>query len=54
LLTGLMRFARWRGYRRLSGIVLMENQPMQALARSLGFVVTLHPTDHLMHISRDL
>jgi RimJ/RimL family protein N-acetyltransferase len=54
LLTELLRFARWRGYRRAIGMVLLDNYPMLALARSLEFTATLHPSEHLMWISRDL
>jgi RimJ/RimL family protein N-acetyltransferase len=54
LVTELIRFARWRGMTRLSGIVLPENAPMLALAASLGFKASYDRVQHLMVISREL
>lgn len=54
LMRALMRFARGHGFRELTGVVLPDNHAMIALARSLGFTVTLDPAAHLMKISRDL
>lgn len=51
LVIELVRFARWRNLRRFTGIVLPENQPMLALARSLGFTVSFDPVEHLIRIS---
>jgi acetyltransferase len=54
LVTQLMRFARWRGISRLTGMVLAENQAMLALAASLGFHASYDPAQHLVVISREL
>lgn len=54
LMTQLMRFARWRGICRLTGLVLTDNQAMLALAASLGFHTSYDPAQHLIVISRDL
>lgn len=54
LMTQLMRFARWRGVCRLTGVVLADNQAMLALAASLGFDASYDSAQHLIVISRDL
>ena len=54
LMAELMRFAQWRGFRQLTGIVLPQNHRMIALAKSLGFAITYDPIDHLTRICRDL
>jgi RimJ/RimL family protein N-acetyltransferase len=54
LVTQLMRFARWRGICRLTGLVLADNHPMLALAASLGFHASYDPAQHLIVISREL
>lgn len=54
LMLELMRFARSRCIRRLTGLVLPENHAMIALARSLGFRVTYDPQQHLFAIACDL
>jgi acetyltransferase len=50
----LMRFARQRGLRRMSGIVLPENQAMLDLAKNLDFSIKYDPVDHVTRISRQL
>lgn len=54
LLTKLMHFARSRGIRRFTGMVLPDNQPMVALARAFAFQIHFDPTQHLFEIYRDL
>ena len=54
LVTQLMRFARWRGMCRLTGMVLADNQAMLALAAGLGFHARYDPAQHLVVISREL
>jgi RimJ/RimL family protein N-acetyltransferase len=54
LVTHLLRFAQSRAMRRMTGIVLPENAPMIALARSLGFTIAYDPGQHLMTIAREL
>ena len=54
LVLRLLRFARSRGIRRMTGIVLPENAPMIALARSLGFAIRFDPVEHLVRIAREL
>ena len=54
LVTQLMRFARWRGISALTGLVLTDNQPMLALAASLGFHASYDCAQHLIVISREL
>ena len=54
LITHLLRFAQWRGICRMTGIVLPENAPMIALARSLGFSLRFDPVEHLMKIRLEL
>ena len=45
LLRGLADMARKRGIEEFYGDVLRENEPMLALARSLGFALERHPDD---------
>jgi RimJ/RimL family protein N-acetyltransferase len=54
LVLRLLRFARSRGIRRMTGIVLPENGPMIALARSLGFAIRFDPVEHLVKIGLEL
>lgn len=54
LVTHLLRFARSRGMRSMTGIVLPENYAMIELARSLGFSTAYDPEQHLVTIARDL
>jgi RimJ/RimL family protein N-acetyltransferase len=54
LVLRLLRFARSRGIRRMTGIVLPENAPMIALARSLGFAIRFDPVEHLVKIGLEL
>jgi RimJ/RimL family protein N-acetyltransferase len=54
LVAHLLRFAQWRGIRTMTGIVLPENAPMIALARSLGFSTAFDPDQHLVKIRLDL
>ena len=54
LLDQLMGFARWRGIRRIVGLVLPENQSMIALATRAGFHNAFDTAQHLVVISRDL
>jgi RimJ/RimL family protein N-acetyltransferase len=54
LVRHLLRYAQSQGMRRMTGIVLPENVPMLALARSLGFTTTYDPDQHLMTIAREL
>lgn len=54
LVTHLLHFARSRGMRRMTGIVLPDNTPMIALARSLGFGIAFDPDQRLVSIARDL
>jgi hypothetical protein len=49
-----MRYAAWRGFKRICGFVLPENAPMLALARTLGFHVTFSAAERLMHVSKML
>jgi RimJ/RimL family protein N-acetyltransferase len=51
LMAELMRFAAWRGMRKIVGSVLPENHQMLALARRLGFTVSYDPAARLMQIS---
>jgi acetyltransferase len=50
----LVRYARRRGLRRMTGIVLPENDAMLSLAKSLGFTTKFDPVDHIMKISCEL
>lgn len=52
LMEALERFALTHGFRNLIGLVLPENYAMLALARSLGFTVTLDHSAHLMRIAK--
>lgn len=54
LIRQVLRFAKWRGFRRIEGLVLRENDRMLALARSAGFTVHYDANDHLVHIAYDL
>jgi RimJ/RimL family protein N-acetyltransferase len=54
LMTQLLRFAQSQGMCRMTGIVLAENAPMLALARSLGFTIAYDPEQHLLTMGRDL
>lgn len=54
LIGHLMRFAAWRGFRRMCGFVLPENSRMLALAHSLGFDVRYDDQERQMHICRAL
>jgi RimJ/RimL family protein N-acetyltransferase len=54
LITHLLRFAQSRGIHTMTGIVLPENAPMIALARSLGFAVSFDSLEHLMKIRLEL
>ena len=54
LMEHLMRYAAWRGFKRMCGFVLPENAPMLALARTLGFHVSFGDGDGLMHVSKAL
>ena len=51
LIAELVRFARWRGIRRMEGIVLHDNLPMIELAKSLGFHVQHDYAQHVVVIS---
>jgi acetyltransferase len=50
----LVRYARRRGLRRMTGIVLPENHAMLSLAKSLGFTTKFDPVEHIMKISCEL
>jgi acetyltransferase len=54
LLAQLMKYAASRGFRRMCGFVLAENDGMLALARSVGFDAHYDSTEHLMRISCEL
>jgi acetyltransferase len=54
LVAELMRFARWRGFRRIEAIVLPDNQRMLSLATRLGFTSRYDPEAHLVRIERAL
>ena len=54
LFAELVRFARWRGIRRMEGIVLYDNLPMIELAKSLGFHVVHDYAQHVVVISQSL
>jgi RimJ/RimL family protein N-acetyltransferase len=48
----LIEAARARGWSRMEGFVLAENQPMLALARRLGFDVARDPDDAAVRVCR--
>lgn len=50
----LVRFARWRGIRRMEGIVLHDNLPMIELAKRLGFHTAHDYAQHVVVISQSL
>jgi acetyltransferase len=54
LIHQLIRYAAWRGFKRMCGFVLPENGRMLALARALGFEVRYDAVEGLMHISTAL
>jgi acetyltransferase len=54
LVMHLLRYARSQGIHTMTGIVLPENAPMIALARSLGFAIRFDPVEHLMKIRLEL
>lgn len=54
LIRQVLLFAKWRGFRRIEGLVLRENDRMLALARSAGFTMHFNANDHLMHIAYEL
>ena len=54
LIAELLRFARWRGIRRVEGIVLYDNLPMIELAKALGFHAAHDYAQHLVVISKSL
>jgi acetyltransferase len=54
LIAELLRFARWRGIRKVEGIVLPDNLPMIELAKSLGFQVRHDYAQHVVVISLEL
>jgi acetyltransferase len=54
LIGQLMKYAAWRGFARMCGFVLTENDRMLALAHSLGFETHYDSTEHLMQITREL
>jgi acetyltransferase len=52
LLAQLMKYATWRGFARMCGFVLPENDGMLALASSLGFNAHYDSVENLMVITR--
>ena len=54
LVAELVRFARWRGIRRMEGIVLHDNLPMIELAKRLGFHAVHDYAQHVVVISQSL
>lgn len=55
LMRSLIDAARGRGLRAMTGVRLLENTPMQRLARSLGFVSAPDPDDpELVRMQLDL
>jgi RimJ/RimL family protein N-acetyltransferase len=54
LIQQLIGYAREQGIRRLTGLILPDNQAMIALARRLAFTVSYQPGQHLFRMSRDL
>jgi acetyltransferase len=53
LVRHLMQFARWRGYRRMTGMVQLENERMLSLAKSLGFAAS-HADSGAATVEHDL
>lgn len=53
LMGELKRYAQSRGLRCFTGFVLADNQPMLALARTLGFRIHLDALQHLFVITLD-
>ncbi len=45
LMEKLIEAARLKNISRMEGVILRDNQPMQRLARSLGFTITPHESD---------
>lgn len=54
MLRLLMQFASERGFAEMYGIALVENAPMRALARKLGFQTSFDTSDHLIHMRKRL
>jgi RimJ/RimL family protein N-acetyltransferase len=54
LMRQLISYAREQNIRRLTGLVLPDNQAMIALARRFEFTVSYDPAQHLFKISREL
>ena len=54
LIAVLLRFAQWRGIRKVEGIVLPDNLPMIELAKALGFHAAHDYAQHLVVISKSL
>jgi len=54
LLAQLMKYAASRGFQRMCGFVLTENDGMLALARSVGFDAHYDAAEHLTRISCEL
>ncbi|NQU62331.1 MAG: GNAT family N-acetyltransferase [Rhodospirillales bacterium] len=54
LMDKAIRYCRERGYVRLTGLVLPNNQAMRDFARSLGFTSHLNMDDKVVEISFDL
>ncbi len=54
LLSKLIRYLKGRGTGQLAGECLRQNEAMAALARSLGFGVTLAGSSDAMSLSLDL
>ena len=52
LMTRLIEIARQRGIGKLTGEVLLENEPMLQMCRELGFGITRKPTRPLDRASR--
>jgi acetyltransferase len=52
LMGRMIDYARRRGITRIYGEVLAENEPMLALARRLGFSITVDPDDSALRLSQ--